>query len=234
MQYRFNLIPPVGQGITLAYHNPHGEGYVGGVPEIEGIDTPHLMWLNLDGVLSTHITYQKSQEHVHISNYDFNKIPETFPESVMQSLVREVPSDRLSENVFYTTQNFSDMPNSVWGDALEKRVSPKKITYALNTPNLLDRLTQLAEELKQSPSLFLGICTAEELLEDDSKIELTDSNLVVMSIEGQLYYLDFSFILDFNPQSTNPLSQIYRSTGISQYMQIIEKNGIIKKLLSKT
>jgi hypothetical protein len=110
----------------------------------------------------------------------------------------------------------------------------------LNFKQLLEKLPQLIEEFRASPSSFLGLCKAKEILEDNSKIlGMTKSRLLVILVDDSLYHLDFSYISNFNPvleqrEVSSPLSEIYESIGIYQYMQEVERKKIIEKLLSKT
>jgi hypothetical protein len=62
--------------------------------------------------------------------------------------------------------------------------------------------------------------------------------MLVFPAENQLYGVDCSFITDFNPaleqqEISTPLSEIYESMGIRQYMEEIEKKEIVEKLFSK-
>ena len=88
---------------------------------------------------------------------------------------------------------------------------------------------------------FLGLCKAKEILEDKSKIAaISDSRLFLIPFENQLYSVDFSFLTNFSfkpsleqREMSNQLAEIYRSMGILQYMEEIEKKRIMEKLLSK-
>jgi len=241
-RHKLLLVTPSGNEVNLGYISPCSNGFVLGVPRIEGIDTSHLTIINKEGVLSSHITPQKNPQKKpkyfpEVNLEDFSK---TFQERVEQKLVTLVPTDKLLEDVFYITQKLLDWIDFVWNTLSEKRISSKKVIHVLNFKKLLENLPQLIEELKQSPSSFLGICKTKEILEDTSKIYgFTDSRLLVTAFEYQLYYVDFSSIINFNPvlaqqEVSNPLTELYGSIGINQYMQEVEKKKILEKLLSKT
>ena len=139
------------------------------------------------------------------------------------------------------TQRFENWYNSIKDILYQKRVSSKEVIHVLNFKELLKKLPQHIEELKKSPSSFFGMCKAKEILEDKSKtIGISDSRLFILPFENQLYGVDLSLLTNFSfkpsleqREMSNPLAEIYRSIGILQYMEEIERKKIMEKLLSK-
>lgn len=240
-KHKLLLVTPSGMEFELGYISPCSNGFVLGVPRVEGVDTSHLTVITKDKILSSHITPQEHpQDRQCFPKVDLEDFTKTFQERVEQNLVSPVPTDQLSEDILYITQKFFDWIDSVWNTLYEKRTSPKNVIHILNFKKLLEKAPLLIEELQNSLASFFGICKAKEILEDTSKIVgVTNSRLFVIAFENQLYYTDFSFITNFNPvleqqEVSNPLSEIYRGIGIHHYMQEVEKKKILEKLLSKT
>ena len=241
-RHKLLLVTPLGNEVKLGYISPCSNGFVLGVPEIKGIDTSHLTVINKEGLISSHITPQKNSQKERKSFPEINlrEFSKTFQERAEQNLITPVPTNKLLEDVFYITQKFLDWVDSVVNTLFEKRTKSKEIIHVLNFKKLVEKIPQLSEELKKSPSSFFGICKTKEILEDASKIYgFTDSRLLVIDFENQLYYVDFFSITNFNPtlkqqEVSNPLSELYRSIGINQYMQEVEKKKILENLFSKT
>lgn len=232
ISHRLYAIMPSGDEIELGFLSPCSDGCVLGIREMKGVETPHLLIMKKGSVLSSHITYQtKPKKRRHLSEFDFRDVPNVFPESEIQKMIKQVPINRLSKNIFYISQNLIDWMGSVQNNFVEDRTSSKKIIHLLNFKKLAERIPELVGELKQSPSSYLGICKTKEILEDSSKFGLTNSGVIVLPIENQLYTLDFSFILKPQPKSSNILDKIYRATGFNQYIQEIEKKQMLDKLL---
>lgn len=236
------MVTPSGSEVELGYLSPCLDGFVLGVPKIEGTDTSHLTIIQKEGMLSSHITPQDNsqKERKYFPKLNLGDFIKAFQEKAEKNIVIPVPTDKLLEDVFYITQKFVDWMDFVWSTLSEKRTSSKEIIHVLNFKKLVERIPQLVKELKKSPSSFFGICKTKEILEDSSKIfGITESKLLVMDFENQLYYVDFSSLLNFNPvlekqELSTPLSELYNSMGINQYMQEVEEKKILDKLLSKT
>lgn len=240
-KHKLLLVTPSGREFELGFMSPCRNGYVLGVSQVEGVDTSHLTVTAKEGKLSSHITPQEHpQNRRFFPQVNLEDFAKTFQEKVKQDLVSPLSTDQLSEEVIYVTQKFSDWLDSMKNTLYEKRTSSKEVVHVLNFKKLLEKLPQLIEELKNSPSSFFGMCKAKEILEGTSKIlGLTKSGTLVIPVENQLYPADFSFIANFNPvleqqEVSSPLSEIYRGMGIHQYMREVEKKKIVEKLLSKT
>ncbi|MDH5448852.1 MAG: hypothetical protein OEY24_07115 [Candidatus Bathyarchaeota archaeon] len=234
------LVTPSGKEIKLGFMSPCRNGYVLGTSRVEGVDTSHLTIISKEETLSSHITPQEHpQNRQYFPQVNPENLAKAFQEKVEQNLVSPLSIDQLSEEVVYVTQKFLDWLDSVKNTLYEKRTSPREVIHVLNFKKLSEKLPQLIEEFKNSPSSFFGMCKAKEILQDTSKIlGVTNSRLLVIPHENQLYHADFSFIINFNPvleqqEVSSPLSEIYRGMGISQYMREVEKKKIVEKLLSK-
>jgi len=240
-KHKLLLVTPSGREFELGFMSPCRNGYVLGAPQVEGVDTSHLTVIAKEGKLSSHITPQEHpQNRRYFSQVNLEDFAKTFQEKVEQKLASPLSTDQISEEVAYVTQKFLDWLDSVKNALYEKRISSKEVIHVLNFKKLLEKLPQLTEEFKNSPSSFFGMCKAKEILKDTSKIlGFTKSRLLVIPVENQLYYADFFFITNFNPvleqqEVSSPLSEIYRGMGIHQYMREVEKKKIVEKLLSKT
>lgn len=240
-KHKLIVVTQSGEEIKLGFVSPSSDGFVLGVTKTEGIETSHLTVLGKDGVLSSHITPQDNlqKERKYFPNFNFKDLPKNLQEKLIQNAVTQVPKNKLLEDVLYITQKFNDWMDSFLSALYEKRTSRKEVIHMLNIKKFVEKAPRLVEELQQSPSSFIGTCKTKEILEDNSKIfGITNSRSLVIPIENQLYYFDFSFILNFNPVSeqqeiSNPFSEIYESVGINQYLQEVEAKKILDKLLSK-
>ena len=239
-RHKLFLVTPSSREIKLGFMSPSRNGYVLGTPHVEGGDTSHLTIISKGETLSSHITPQEHpQNRRYFPQVNLEDFIKTIQKKVEQNLASPLSTDQLSEEVAYVTQKFSDWLDLVKNTLYEKRTSPREVVHVLNFKKLLEKLPQLIEELKNSPSSFFGMCKAKEILEDTSKIlGLTNSGLFVIPVENQLYHADFSFLPNFNPvleqqDVSSPLSEIYQGMGISQYMREVEKKKIVEKLLSK-
>lgn len=239
-KHKLLLVTPSGKEIKLGFLSPSRNGYVLGASRVEGIDTSHLTIISKEGNLSSHITPQEHRQNKrYFPQVNIENLTRTFQEKVEQNLVSPLSTDQMSEDVVYVTQRFLDWLDSIKSALYEKRTSKKEIIHVLNFQKYLKKLPQIIEELKADPSLFIGECKAKEILEDPSKIlGMTNSRLLVIPHENQLYHVDFSFIVNFNPvleqqEVSSPLTEIYRGMGISEYMREVEKKKIVEKLLSK-
>jgi hypothetical protein len=103
-------------------------------------------------------------------------------------------------------------------------------------------LPVLFQAIKEEPSNFFGICKANEILTDTSKVPgISESGLLFLPIENTLTGIQITAFLGIElvglpaiPQEDNPLGDIYESLGLPQYIQkeIVERK-YLEKLFSK-
>lgn len=236
------LIAPSGKEYTLGFMSPCRNGLVLGVPKVEEVDTSHLTVTFKGETLSAHITRQEySENRQYFPPLSKRRIVKEFQTLIEQKLVSPLSTEQMSGKVLYVTQKFENWLNSIKNILYQERVTSKEVIHVLNFKQLLEKLPQLIEEFKKSPSSFLGLCKAKEILEDKSKIAaISDSRLFLIPFENQLYGVDFALLTNFSfkpsleqQEISNPLAEIYRSMGIPQYMEEIETKKILEKLLSK-
>jgi hypothetical protein len=245
-KHRPYLITPSGKKYKLGFLDPCRNGIVLGTTELESVETLHLTIIAKDRIVSSHITPQKHEE-------DRRYFPSMSKEEMVEKVkvltedlsegkfISQLSENQLSEEMLYITEKFVAWLDSIKETLYEKRVSSKEVTHILNFQRLQRKLPQLIEELKESPQSFLGLCKAREILEDSSKFfGLSRSGSAVIPFENQLIGVDFSFLAGFNfipnlreREISNPLAEIYQSTGIPQYMKEIEEKRFLEKLLSK-
>lgn len=239
---RLILITPSGREYKLGFLSPCRNGIVLGTPKVKEVDTSHLTVTYKEETLSAHITPQEhSENRQYFPLLSKGRIIKEFQRLTEKKLVSLLSTEQMSEKVMYVTQRFENWISSVKVILYQKRVTSKEVIHILNFKQLLEKLPQLIEGFKEAPSSFLGLCKAKEILEDKSKIAgINDSRLFIIPFENQLYGIDFSLLTDFSFKPTleqraisNPLAEIYRSMGIPQYMEEIEKKKILEKLLSK-
>jgi len=241
-KHKLYLVSPSGKEYELGFLSPCRDGFVLGTPRIEGVDTSHLTTISKKGILSAHITPQEHpQDKRYFSPMSKEEIAEKIQALVEGNFISQLTPEQLSENVLYVTQKFLDWLKSLKDALYEKKTSPKEVIHILNFKRLLITLPRLIEEFKKSPHLFLGLCEAREILEDSLKIfGLNNSGLLIVPLENQLYGVRFSLLTNFNfvptleeQEISNPLDEIYRSIGVSEYIEEVQKERFFEKLLSK-
>lgn len=213
-----------------------------GTPHEEGIETSHLTTIFKRGLLSSHITPQDLiQERQYFPPVSKEEIVEKTEALTEEKIISQLTTFELSKNVLYITQKLLDWLESLKDALYEKKISSREVIHILNLKKLLRNLPQYIEELKKSPHSFFGVCEAREILEDNSKIYgMTESGLLVAPFDNQLYGIDFSLFANFSFVPTmeekkvpTPLDEIYRSMGISQYMEEVQKKRFLERLFSK-
>jgi hypothetical protein len=88
-------------------------------------------------------------------------------------------------------------------------------------------LPDLFQAIKEKPSDFFGICKANEILTDTSKVlGISEAGLLFLPIENTLIGVQINAFLGTElvglpaiPQADNPLGDIYESLGLPQYIQ---------------
>lgn len=239
-KHKLVVVTRSGKEYKLGFLSPCRNGYVLGTPRVKEVDTSHLTIISKEGILSSHITPQEHpQNRRYFPQLNLEDFAKAFPKRVEQNLVSPLSTNQLSEQVMYITQKFFDWLDSLMNILFEERTSPKEVIHVLNFKRLVEEVPQLTEELKNSPSSFLGLCEAKEILKDNSKIYgLSNSRLLIIPFENKLYGVDFSLITNFVPtleqeEISGPLAEVYESIGIPQYMRKMAKEKIVERLLSR-
>jgi len=112
----------------------------------------------------------------------------------------------------------------------KKKRSKKEVVHILNFKRLIEQLPKLIDKLKKSPQSFFGICRAKDILKDSSIIAgLSKSRILIIPLENEVIGVDFRVFtsFDFTPsmnqlEISNPLTEIYQSIGIPQYIREIQ------------
>lgn len=166
------------------------------------------------------------------------EIANKFQTIVEQKLISPLSPEEMSQEVLYFTKDFENWLNTIQTTLYQEKVSSKEVIHILNFKNLLEKVPQLIEEITKSPSSYFGLCNIHKILEDESKIAgFTDSRLLVIPFENQLYAVNLHLLTDFRfkpalaeEKISAPLDEIYQSMGIPQYMEEIEKKKFLEKL----
>jgi len=241
-RHKLILIAPSGKEYKLGFLSPCKNGIVVGTARIEEVDTSHLTVLFNEESISSHITPQDGVERRrYFPLLNMKEMAKKFQTIVEDNLISPLSPDEMSQEVFYLTKDFENWFNKIQTSLYQERVSSKEIIHILNFKNLLEELPQLIEEITKSPSSYFGLCKASQILEDKSKIAgFTNSRLLVIPFENQLYVINFPLLTDFTFKPTlergvisAPLDEIYRGMGIPQYIEEIEKKKFLERLLSK-
>ena len=236
------IITPSGEGYALGFLSPCRDGFVLGTPEIEGVETSHLTVIHKKGSISAHITSQTGQEKRRFfPPVSKAELCERYKSLIDANHVFLLTKNQLAEDVLYFTERFLDWLDLLFSALYRKEVSKNEVVHILDFKNLLNEIPQLIDQLKESPYLFLGVCKAQDILADKSKVlGVNNARLLIIAHENQLYGVDFSHFMnfDFTPtlseqEISNPTIEISRSLGITQYIAEIEGKKFFEKLLSK-
>ncbi len=239
---KIHIITPSGKEIKLGFLSPCKNGIVVGTAQVEDDDTSHLTIIAKEDFLSSHITPQEHPENRrYFPRMKKSQIVDRFQTMLEHEMISPLSTEHMSEKVFYATRKFENWFNTIKTILFQKRVTSKEIIHIINIKELLEMAPRLAEEIGKNPSAFFGLCTANEILKDESKtVGINNSGLMLIPHEDQLYQVNLFMLSNFkfNPtlepqEISNPLAEIYQSLGIPQYMKEIEKKKILQKLFSK-
>ena len=242
--HRLVVISATGKEYHVGFLSPCRDGYVLGTSQIEKKGgSSHLTILRKRGRISAHITPQTpSRARQYFPPISLKDFAARFRILVENKMVFQLSQGQLSEDVMYLTTRFRDWYNAMIKALFQKKTKKKEIVHIINFKNLLDKLPDLIDELKTAPQSFFGLCKAKDILKDNSIIAgITNSKMLIVPIEKKIIGIDLRVFtnLEFIPsmdrsQVGNPLTELYQSLGISQYLQqeITEKK-FLENLLSK-
>lgn len=240
-KHKLLFVAPSGREYEIGFLSPCRDGIVLGTAKVEDVDTSHLTVIVKGETLSSHITPQDRLENKrYFHSMNKKQIVKKFQKLVEDKLVYTLPDEKKSQEAMYVTQKFEKWFNAITAILYQEKVTPKEIVHILNFKKLLEKLPRLIEEIAKAPSTFFGLCKADEILEDESKIAgITNSRLLLLPFEDQLWCVNLQLLTNFsfNPtlekeELTSPLNGIYRSMGIPQYLEEVEKKKFLEKLLS--
>ncbi|MGD0204136.1 MAG: hypothetical protein ABSC20_09570 [Candidatus Bathyarchaeia archaeon] len=235
------LIAPSGEEYKIGFLRPCTDGFVLGTTQMEG-ESSHLTILHKEDILSAHITPQNSlKQQQYFPPVSLKETKTRLGYLIENKMIFQLSQEQLSEEVFYLTKKFQDWFDALISALFQKETSENQVTYVINFKRLFDELPNLVEQLKISPQSFFGICKAQNILSDSSiAIGISNSKSLIIPIEKELIGIDLSTFtnLEFipstdKPQLDSPLTEIYQSMGINQYIkqEIIDKQ-FFEKLLT--
>lgn len=237
------FIAPSGEEYKIGFLSPCAEGLVLGTANVPEGESSHLTILNKEGKISAHITPRNSLTlRQYFPPFSVKEFTDRFHSLVDDKKVFCLSREQLNEDVLYLTRKLKDWFNVLVSAVYQKIITQKEITHIVNFKSLFDQLPKFVEELRNSPQSFFGLCKAQELLNDESRIfGISNSGVLILKVEKELIGLDFKDFanFDFMPsmnksQLTNPLNRFYESLGINQYIhhEVMEKK-FLENLLSK-
>jgi len=168
-----------------------------------------------------------------------HEIVRRYQSFIENQLVIPFSEEQLSQNIVYFTRKFLNLLDSLKRAIYQKRTTKKEKTHILNFKRAAEKAPRLFKKMTDSPQSFFGVCRAEDLLKDKLKIAgMTDSKIIVIRYRRKVYGINFSDLMAFNlspsanlQEARSPLTEIYKSFGISQYMQELERKKFLEKLL---
>jgi len=241
-KHKLLLISPTGQTYQVGFLSPCRNGFVLGTSQIEQVDSSHLTIIRKKEKLSAHITAQKHpEERRYFLPISIIEVTKRFQSLIENKMVFRLSPEQLSEEVFYITEKMGYWYNALIKALYQKKRSKKEVAHILNFKRLIEQLPGLIDELKKSPQSFFGLCKAKDILKDTSIIAgFSRSRILVISLENELIGMDFRVFANFDftpsmnrPEISNPLTDIYQSMGIPQYIREIQERRFLEKLLSK-
>jgi len=235
------IISPSGKESEIGFLSPCKEGFVLGASQIQGMDTSHLTVLNKKGLISAHITPQYQGDREYFSPIDKKEIVRRYKSLLENQMLSPLTQDQLSQNIAYVTKKFFNLLDSLKRAIYQKRTTKKEKIHILNFKRVVEKAPRLVRKVMDDPQSYFGMCKAEDLLKDKSKIAgMTDSKMIVLRHRRKLYGINFSTLMAFDffpskshPETTSPLKDIYESFGIPQYMQELERKKFFEKLFKE-
>ena len=237
------VISPSGKQYEVGFLSPCTDGVIIGTTQIGNEPHSHLTILNKDDELSSHITPQnrlaKSQWFPPMTTNDLSIRVQTLLE---RKIIYQLSEEEQTEQVMYITQKLAEWYNTLIQAIYYQKVSKKEVIHVIDIKKGIETMPKLIETLKTSFGDFLGSCKANELLSDKTKIVgITNSKKLIIPIDGSLIGIDLNAFLgtNFVPstfpiQANNPLTDVFDSLGVPQYIQqeIVEKR-YLEKLFSQ-
>jgi len=242
-KHKLLIIFPAGEEYQIGFLSPCTNGFVLGTSQNEKGESSHLTILRKKGTISAHITPQKpSKEKQYFLPLSVKEIAARFRSLLHNKMVFQLSPEQLSEDVMYVTRKFEDWFNALVKALFQKKTRKKEIVHILNFRNLFDQLPKLVDEFRTAPQSFFGSCKAKDILKNKSIIAgISNSKILIIPIEKELIGIDLRVFTNFDfipsmdrSQLSNPLTELYQSLGITQYIhqEIMEKK-FLKNLLSK-
>jgi hypothetical protein len=241
-KHKLVLISPNGREYQIGFLSPSKNGFVLGTTQIGEEETSHLTVIHKKGEISAHITPQMHPEdRQYFLPMNRKEIVARFQSLLENNLIFRLSPEQLTEEVLYITKKVIDWYDSLIRAFYHKKKTKKEVIHILDFKRLIKRLPNLIDEIKESPQSFIGLCKARDIFEDRSKIAgFNNARALIIPIDGELYGIDFSIFtsFDFTPSADlqeiqNPLVEVYKSMGIPQYMQEIQKKKFLERLIAK-
>ena len=162
-------------------------------------------------------------------------------EILEKKMVYILPPEQMSEEVMYVSREAMKWFDSIMAVLYQEEVKSNEIVHVLNLKKCLEEFPKQVEEFRKNAPTFFGLCKAGDILRDESKIAgITHSKVLLLPVENQLLGINAPMLTNCNFKPTmnkeelkTPLDDIYRSMGIPQYFEEIEKKKFLEKLLSK-
>jgi hypothetical protein len=241
-KHKLLVISPAGEEYQIGFLSPCRDGYVLGTSQIAK-ESSHLTILRKKGTILAHITPQQpSKERQYFLPLSVKEFAARFRSLLDNKMAFQLSPQQLSDDVMYVTRKFEDWFNALIKALFQKKTTKKEIVHILNFKNLLDQLPRLVDEFRTAPESFFGICKAKDMLKNNSIIAgISNSKILIIPFEKKLIGIDFKVFTNFDfipsmdkSQLSNPLTELYQSLGITQYIQqeVMEKK-FLENLLSK-
>ncbi len=238
------FVAPTGERYLIGFLSRCADGFILGTSQIEQGKTSHLTMINKEGVFTSHITSQNtSKNRKYFPPLTVKDFSDRLQLLLKDKIAFQLSEDQKSEEVVYFTRKIKDCFDALTKALLQKETTKNEIIYVVNFKNLFDLLPNLVSEFKADPKSFLGMCTAREMLKNESiVVGVSNSGILIIPIEGELIGIDARAFTNFDfvpstdkTQPSNPLAEFSQSLGINQYIQqeIIEKNFLEKLLPSE-
>ena len=232
------IISPSGKEFKLGFLSSCKDGVVLGVSQTRGIGVSHLTVLNKKGLISSHITSQSQDDREYFSPITKKEIVRRIGVLVERQMPFSLTREQMSQNVVYFSRKLFDLFDSLRRALYQKKFTRTEKIHILNFKQVTEKAPKLFKKISDAPQEYFGICKAEELLNDKSKIAgITDSKIFIFRSGRKLYGINFSALMAFDfslsenhPEARGPLNEIYESFGITQYMKSLEKKRIFEKL----
>jgi hypothetical protein len=241
-KHRLYVISPSGKQYELGFLSPCKNGLILGTSQLEEVETSHLTILKKGRTISAHITPQNTKHsRTYFAPMSIQEISGKFQSIVRESSVSPLSEKQSSEEVLYITRRMFNMLKGLFDALYEERVSSKEVVHILNLKRAIKRLHGFGKKLQhESPDAFLGLCRAEEILHDRSKIVgITSSGVLMKRFRNKLYGVLFPLITNFDfvptaekQEISNPLIEISNVMGIPQYVKEIVNKKFLEKLFS--
>jgi len=205
-----------GKFIELYSIRPHGDGWVMWAPGSER----HIMTIKELGSISSHITNQKTGEHIPLGRLIFEEL--NIDERLAElGRLRKLDVNEYDKQLYYKNTEFWDLLDTYDFEPVTEENEEEIIKY-LDVPRLYEGIDERIAELREKKPLIFLTCRARDLLDrKDIEAGFPEDQLAVFEYEGELWEIDPLYLHDFGSKD-HPWADLLKPLGVFDLLSEID------------